>query len=74
MKFCNSGVRIEYTGSLPPWERGLKYLCPEHHLTGPAAVHRCQEIQERLHKIGQQEFEKTHTREEFRKIFGRSYL
>ena len=55
-------------------EEGLKvYLCPEHHLTGPAAVHRCQEIQERLHKIGQQEFEKTHT-EEFRKIFGRDYL
>lgn len=56
-------------------EEGLKvYLCPEHHLTGPAAVHRCQETQNVLHQIGQQEFEKTHTREEFRKIFGRSYL
>lgn len=56
-------------------EEGLKvYLCPEHHLTGPAAVHRCQETQNILHQIGQQEFEKTHTREEFRKIFGRSYL
>lgn len=57
---------------------GLKvYLCVEHHMTGKDAVHNaknCQEIQERLHKIGQQEFEKTHTREEFRKIFGRSYL
>ena len=57
---------------------GLKvYLCLEHHMTGKDAVHNaknCQEIQERLHKIGQQEFEKTHTREEFRKIFGRSYL
>ena len=56
-------------------EEGLKvYLCPEHHLTGSAAVHRCQETQNILHQIGQQEFEKTHTREEFRKIFGRSYL
>lgn len=56
-------------------EEGLKvYLCPEHHLTGPAAVHRCQETQNILHQIGQQEFEQTHTREEFRKIFGRSYL
>lgn len=56
-------------------EEGLKvYLCPEHHLTGPAAAHRCQETQNILHQIGQQEFEKTHTREEFRKIFGRSYL
>lgn len=57
---------------------GLKvYLCVEHHMTGKDAVHNaknCQEMQKRLHKIGQQEFEKTHTREEFRKIFGRSYL
>lgn len=56
-------------------EEGLKvYLCPEHHLTGPAAVHRCQETQNILHQIGQQEFEKNHTREEFMNIFGRNYL
>ena len=56
-------------------EEGLKvYLCPEHHLTGLAAVHRCQETQNILHLIGQQEFEKTHTREEFMNIFGRNYL
>ena len=57
---------------------GLKvYLCVEHHMTGKDAVHNAknsQKVQERLHQIGQQEFEKTHTREEFRKIFGRSYL
>ena len=49
----------------------------EHHMTGKDAVHNAknsQKVQERLHQIGQQEFEKTHTREEFRKIFGRSYL
>lgn len=56
-------------------EEGLKvYLCPEHHLTGLAAVHRCQETQNILHQIGQQEFEKNHTREEFMNIFGRNYL
>lgn len=56
-------------------EEGLKvYLCPEHHLTGLLAAHRCQTTQNVLHRIGQQEFEKTHTREEFMKIFGRSYL
>jgi hypothetical protein len=27
-----------------------------------------------LHKIGQEHFEETHTREEFRKEFGKSYL
>ena len=59
-------------------QKGLKvYLCVEHHMTGKDAVHNAknsQKVQERLHQIGQQEFEKTHTREEFRKIFGRSYL
>lgn len=57
---------------------GLKvYLCVEHHMTGKDAVHNaknCRKIQDCLHQIGQQEFEKTHTREEFMKIFGRSYL
>lgn len=56
-------------------EEGLKvYLCPEHHLTGKVAVHNCQETNDLLHKIGQREFEKTHTREEFMKTFGRNYL
>lgn len=54
---------------------GLKvYLCVEHHMTGSAAVHRCQKTQELLHRIGQWEFEQTHTREEFMNIFGRNYL
>lgn len=57
---------------------GLKvYLCVEHHMTGKDAVHNAknsQKVQERLHQIGQQEFEKTHTREEFMNIFGRNYL
>ena len=54
---------------------GLKvYLCIEHHLTGKLAVHNCQETNDLLHKIGQREFEKAHSREEFMKIFGRNYL
>ena len=54
---------------------GLKvYLCPEHHMTGTLAVHTCKETMDLLHKIGQREFERTHSREEFRNIFGRSYL
>lgn len=56
-------------------ENGLKvYLCPDHHLTGKFAVHNCKETMELLHKIGQREFEKTHSREEFMEIFGRNYL
>lgn len=56
-------------------EYGLKvYLCPEHHQYGETAVHICRETRELLHQIGQQEFEKDHTREEFMKIFGKNYL
>ena len=56
-------------------EEGLKvYLCPEHHQYGETAVHNCRETMDLLHQIGQQEFEKEHTREEFMKIFGRNYL
>lgn len=56
-------------------EYGLKvYLCLEHHMTGKLAVHNCRETRELLHKIGQREFEKTHSREKFMEVFGRNYL
>lgn len=62
----------------PDSERyGLKvYLCPEHHITGRYAVHNSlhPEARNLMHRIGQREFEKTHTREEFRKIFEHDYL
>lgn len=32
------------------------------------------ELMQELHEIGQREFEKTHTREQFRKEFRKSYL
>lgn len=53
---------------------GLKvWLCHRHH-TGADSVHKQPGIMKRLQKVGQEAFEKTHTREEFINIFKRSYL
>lgn len=50
------------------------WLCPQHHEFGEYAVHRnhktCLQIQQQM----QAEFEKKHTREEFIRLIGRSYL
>lgn len=58
---------------------GLKVnLCTWHHkgnINGcREAVHSNREYADMLHKIGQKKFEETHTREEFREEFGRSWL
>ena len=54
---------------------GLKvYLCPDHHRNGQQAVHNNPEIREMLCRTAQQEYEKTHTREEWMRIFGKNYL
>ena len=54
---------------------GLKvYLCFPHHRGGREGVHENRELMEQLHRIGQEAFEREHTREEFMKIFGRNYL
>lgn len=56
-------------------ENGLKvWLCLDHHAMGPLAVHRCPDTMRLMHRIGQQEFEKTHSRQQFIEIFGKSYL
>lgn len=56
-------------------ETGLKvYLCPDHHTMAPYAVHRCQDTMDLLHRIGQTEYEKTHTRQQFMRIFEKNYL
>lgn len=56
-------------------EEGLKvYLCPEHHMTGDAAVHRNKDVMDYLHMIGQQAYEREHSRELFMRKFGRNYL
>ena len=48
-------------------------LCPDHH-RGPTGPHLCRETDLILKRQAQTDFEQTHTREEFIKIFGRSYL
>lgn len=54
---------------------GLKVdLCLNHHRIGPEAVHNNQEIREMLCRIAQEEYEKDHTREEWRKISKKNYL
>lgn len=53
---------------------GLKvWLCYEHHL-GKEGVHYNKKMMDYLHTIGQRKFEETHTREQFRQEFGKSYL
>ena len=53
---------------------GLKvYLCYEHH-EGTQGVHHNRDLDIHLKQIAQQKFEETHTREEFRQIFGKSWL
>ena len=55
---------------------GLKvWLCPEHH-RGTHGVHGKygHELDTRLKRKAQEEFERIYTREEFIKTFGRSYL
>ena len=54
---------------------GLKvYLCLRHHRTGQEAVHNNAEIMRLLRQQGQIAYEQTHSREEFRRLMGKSYL
>lgn len=54
---------------------GLKvYLCIQHHRTGQQAVHNCRETRELLCRIAQEEYEQTHTHEEWMRIAGKNYL
>ena len=53
---------------------GLKvWLCHEHH-RGNSGVHFNKELDLKIKKIAQSTFECEHTREEFRAIFGKSWL
>ena len=54
---------------------GMKVdLCPEHHRIGKQAVHNNREIREMLCRMAQEEYEKTHTREEWMAISRKNYL
>ena len=63
-----------------PWRQisetmGFKvYLCPDHHRTGPAAVHADQEMLRLIQRDVQEEYEQTHTREEWMSVMGKNYL
>jgi hypothetical protein len=54
---------------------GLKVdLCRNHHKEGPEAVHNNKEMRELLCRIAQTEYEKTHTREEWKARYKKNYL
>ena len=66
--FGNPGRRLSE-------EHGLKVdLCLEHHRIGSEAVHNNRKNDLILKRIAQAQYERTHTREEFRATFGKSYL
>ena len=52
----------------------IVYLCPSCHNLGRVNVHNNIKLRRTLQKMGQQEYEKTHTREEFVKRYGKNYL
>lgn len=63
-------------GNRPLSEKyGLKvYLCVGHHREGKEAVHKNWENDLILKKEAQRIFEKTHSRKEFREVFGINYM
>lgn len=50
------------------------WLCPQHHTTGREAVHRNHAVCLDLQRQMQEAYEKSHTRQEFMRLTGRSYL
>lgn len=49
-------------------------ICHACHTQGPNSVHQNRELRLKLKQMAQVEFELTHTREQFREIFGKNYL
>lgn len=49
------------------------WLCRAHH-TGPDGVHNYRRLDIQIKRVAQAHYEETHSREEFIKEFGRSYL
>lgn len=50
------------------------YLCPEHHVIGPEAVHNNEENKKLLQRQCQMTYEEEHTRAEFMALIGKNYL
>lgn len=56
-------------------EDGLTvHLCPEHHREGREAVHKNHLADMYLKTVAQAKYEETHTRDEFIRRYGKSYL
>ena len=79
--FCGSHRNLEkhhiFGGANRRWSEkyGLTvYLCPHCHRDNREGVHGNPDRMRALHQMGQQAFEKTHNRKEFRDIFGKNYL
>ena len=54
---------------------GMKiWLCAYHHNMSDEGIHFNKELDLKVKKMAQEVFELSHTREEFREIFGKSYL
>lgn len=54
---------------------GMKiFLCGRHHNMSNQGIHFNKELDISVKQMAQEIFEETHTREEFRAIFGKSYL
>lgn len=66
--------RKKHKASILHCKDGTCYLCLEHHIWGPGAVHNNQENMRILQQDGQRAYERTHTREEFMELIGRNYL
>lgn len=50
------------------------YLCPAHHNMSDYGVHFNRELDTQLKQLCQSLYEETHTREDFIKLIGKSYL
>lgn len=54
---------------------GMKiFLCGRHHNMSNQGIHFNKELDISVKQMAQEIFEETHTREEFREIYGKSYL
>ena len=50
------------------------YLCARHHNMSNEGVHFNKSLDLKIKQLAQRKFEETHTREEFRAIFGKSWI
>ena len=50
------------------------YLCGRHHNMSNEGVHFNKVLDQKIKEMAQTKFEETHTREDFMRIFGRSWL